>query len=235
MDSVQSTIRAEVSRGACPVPEGAEAFAAYAIASAKGLIPEMENAARQCLDQPMRFEILGERLRLFEGSALRDLVNFRKRCSDNLIACFDLFLEVDPLGPSSIWIGCPEVMPSGPQQSPVLPKWLYQLLSVSKANLKLRNFTDPLAKYSVSSIHRGYTAKLGEHKTCVFCSVVHTSNGFTFCEDLANKLVQARNKVHPFYFSSMTNRDSPPPVGVVIVAHTHWSNLISILGIGKAS
>jgi hypothetical protein len=85
MDSVQSFIRVEVSRGACPVPEGAEVFAAYAIASANKLIPEMRNAARRTLDHPMTFEILGEELRLFEGRALRDLVNFRKRCRDNLI------------------------------------------------------------------------------------------------------------------------------------------------------
>ena len=113
MVSVQSFIRAEVSRGASPAPKGAEAFPAYAIASAKGLIPEMENAARLTLDHPMTFEILGEGLRLFEGWALRDLVNFRKRCRDNLITCLDSFLEVQPPGPSSIWVGCPEVMSTG--------------------------------------------------------------------------------------------------------------------------
>jgi hypothetical protein len=47
MASVQSLIRAEVSRGSFPGPKGAEAFRAYAIASAKGLIPEIENAACQ--------------------------------------------------------------------------------------------------------------------------------------------------------------------------------------------
>ena len=78
MASVQSSIRAEVSRGAFPEPMGVEAFTAYAIASAKQLIPEMENAARQTLSQPMSFEAIGEGLRLFEGWALRDLVNFRK-------------------------------------------------------------------------------------------------------------------------------------------------------------
>jgi hypothetical protein len=76
MDSVQSFVRAEVSRGASPGPKGAEAFPAYAITSAKDLIPEMENAVRLTLDHPMTFEILGEGLRLFEGWALRDLVNY---------------------------------------------------------------------------------------------------------------------------------------------------------------
>jgi hypothetical protein len=93
MASVQSFIRAEVSRGEFPAPKGAEAFSAYAIASGKGLIPEMENAARQTLDHPMTFEILGEGLRLFEGWALRDLANFRKRYRDNLVSCFESFLK----------------------------------------------------------------------------------------------------------------------------------------------
>src|SRR5258708_36157036 len=67
MASVQSSIRAEVSRGEFPAPSGAEAFYAYAIASTKGLIPEMEYIARLTLDYPMTFETIGEGLRLFEG------------------------------------------------------------------------------------------------------------------------------------------------------------------------
>ncbi|KAH9989329.1 hypothetical protein BJV77DRAFT_687990 [Russula vinacea] len=73
MVSVQSSIRAEVSRGNFPAPKGTEAFLAYAIAAGKGLVPEMENAARQTLDQSMTFEVLGEGLQLFDGWALSDL------------------------------------------------------------------------------------------------------------------------------------------------------------------
>jgi hypothetical protein len=109
MASVQFTIRGKVNCGEFPAPKGADAFAAYAIASSKGLIPEMENAARRTLDHPMAFEILGEGLRLFEGWALRDLAGFRRRCRDNLIVCLDSFLKVKPSGPSSIWVGCPDV------------------------------------------------------------------------------------------------------------------------------
>jgi hypothetical protein len=109
MISVQSSIRAEVSRGASPAPKGAEssaeAFSAYAIATAKGLIPETEDAALLTLYHPMTFEILGEKLRLFQGWALRDLVNFRKRLINNTITCIQSFLEVQPPGPSSIWVG----------------------------------------------------------------------------------------------------------------------------------
>jgi hypothetical protein len=79
MASVQSSIRILVKCGEFPAPKGAEAFTAYAIASAKGLIPEMEYAVRLTLDQLMTFEIIGEGLRLFEGSALRDLASLHKR------------------------------------------------------------------------------------------------------------------------------------------------------------
>jgi hypothetical protein len=82
MVSVQSSIRAKVKLGEFPSLKGAEAFTAYAIASARQLIPEMENAARLTLNHPMTFESLGEGLRLFEGSALHDLASFRKRTGD---------------------------------------------------------------------------------------------------------------------------------------------------------
>jgi hypothetical protein len=147
MNLVQSSIRAEVSRReASLAPKGAEAFSAYAIATAKGLIPEIENAAYLTLFQPMTFEILGEGLRLFQGWALRDLGDFRKRYIDNVIACLDSFLEAEPPGPSSIWVGCPEVMligsPSGTY--PVLPILLYQLFSRSLNEWKHDKFTRQL-------------------------------------------------------------------------------------------
>src|SRR5258708_19285203 len=65
MVSAQSFIRSEVSCGRFPAPMGVEAFPAYAIAMGKKLIPGIENAARQTLNHPMTFEILGEVLLLF--------------------------------------------------------------------------------------------------------------------------------------------------------------------------
>ena len=106
MVHVQSCIRVEVNRGSFPAPVGTEVFRAYAIARGKGLIPEMESAARLTLGYPMTFETLGEALRFFEGCALRDLARFRKRCRDKFITCLETFLEAQ--GPSSIWAGCPE-------------------------------------------------------------------------------------------------------------------------------
>jgi hypothetical protein len=83
MSSVRTSIRAEVEYKSFLMPKGAKAFAAYAIASANKLTPEMEYAATFTLDYPMTFEVLGEDLRLFEGPALRDLASFHKRSRDD--------------------------------------------------------------------------------------------------------------------------------------------------------
>ena len=211
MASVQSTIRSKVKCGEFPAPKGAEAFSAYAIAGGKGLIPEMENAARQTLDLPMTFEVLGEGLRLFDGWALRDLANFRKRCRDNLIPSLDPFLKfkVRAWRPSlsSIWIGCPEVMPSSsddwdcPAPVPVLPGWLIQLVSSNQNKLKLQKFTHPLDMHS--RIRGEYITALQNHGNCYFCLEVHLKNGPTFCTELENKLTEAQDKVmYSLYFSS---------------------------------
>ena len=212
MASVQSLIRAEVSRGTFPGPKGAEAFGAYVIASAKGLIPEMENAARQTLEHPMTFETLGEGLRFFEGWALCDLVDLRRRCADNLVICLDSFkfLEVESPGPSSIWFGCPENAQyyydnSGQQrQSPILPNWLSQFLSLSQNNLDLQKFTEPLDLQS--RIRGEYLKALRAHLNCHFCLKVHTEKGSTFCAELESKLAQAGDKVAYSLHPSSTTR-----------------------------
>jgi hypothetical protein len=193
MASVQSSIRTAVSHGAFPAPEGAEAFAAYAIASGKGLIPEMENAARQTLDHPMTFEILGDGLRLFEGWALRDLASFRRRCRDNLVTCLDSFLETEHPGPSSIWVSCPEVNQWNRPPKSVLPKWLNDLLSQCQNDLKSQKFTDALDIHS--RIRGVYSTALQTHVSCNSCMLVHIKNGSTFCTELENKLAQAGEKV----------------------------------------
>ena len=149
MVQVQSSIRERVHWGKFPTPGGTEHFSAYAIARSKGLIPEMEKAARWTLYQPMTFGTLGEGLRLFKGSALRDLAQFRKRGRDNLVTCLESYLDVHAPGPSSIWLGCPEVVPkrSPSDSSPqgVFPGWLCQFISRLNNNLKLRAFTDSIS------------------------------------------------------------------------------------------
>ena len=207
MASVQSSIRAEVSRGRCPVPTEADTFAAYAIASAKGLIPEMEYAARLTLKHPMIFESIGKRLRLFEGCALRDLTDFRKRCRDNLVTCIDSFLDVQCSGPSSFWVGCPEVSVPGEQHSRlsgVLPRWLTQLFLSIREELKFQKISYPLDIHL--RIRREYLRAFQNHAACSFCSVVNRKNGLSFCVGLESKLVQALKKVpHSPYFPSTTN------------------------------
>ena len=200
MTSVQKFIRDEVSLGEFPAPKGAEAFRAYAIAAKKGLVPEMEKAAHQTLDHPMTFEVLGEGLRLFEGWALRDLVSFRKRCKDNLIACLNTFIRVQPPGPSSIWVGCPEFMSARVPwaQNHGLPIWLNLFLLQNQNDLKLQKFTHPLD--IPSRIRREYYTALQNHMNCTFCMRVHIMSGSTFCAELEDKLVQARDKVFFFIF-----------------------------------
>ncbi|KAH8996575.1 hypothetical protein EDB83DRAFT_2276621, partial [Lactarius deliciosus] len=80
MTTIMSTIRFEVGRR---LPATEASFRAYAIACSKQLIPEIETIARLTLDHPMTFEVIADALPLFEGSALSDLVRFRKRCRDN--------------------------------------------------------------------------------------------------------------------------------------------------------
>jgi BTB/POZ domain len=182
MVSVQSFIRTEVSRGASPGPKGAEALPAYAIASAKDLIPEMENAARMTLDHPMTFEILGEGLRLFEGWTLRDLVNYRKRCRDNLVMCLDSFLEALPF------------------------RWLNQLLLRKKNELRLETFTRSLDIHS--RIRQEYAIALQNHEALSYCPEADKRRGSILCAVLENKLAQALDKV-TYSFCFRVSRDLP--------------------------
>jgi hypothetical protein len=160
MVSVQSSIRAEVDRGSFPAPVGTEVFRAYAIASRRRLIPETERAARLTLDYPMTFETLGEGLQLFEGWAVRDLVNFRRRCSENFVACLEPFLQFNTPGPSNIWVSCPEARGRG------LPGWLHQVLSPSNNDLFTHALDTP------SKVREKYLAAIQTHYSCKFCMMV---------------------------------------------------------------
>ena len=194
----QSYIRAEVKRGEFPVPKKTAAFPAYAIARTKGLIPEMESAARQTLESPMTFELLGEGLQLFEDSALQDLASFRMRVRDNLLTCLNSYDDVQPSGPSSIWVGCPEAMPTKPKDpfyrpKRALPRWLTQVFAQNAIRVNLHVFTGRLDIHS--RIRQEYLTALQNHASCLFCLAVHIRNGLTFCAELEKKLVQARDKV----------------------------------------
>lgn len=202
MNSIRSLIRTKVESGEFPEPEGTETFAAYAIACDKGLIPEMENAARLTLAQPMTFDALGKGLRLFKHHALRDLANFRQHCQANLVTCLGLYLG--PSGPSKIWIGCPEVMSSTPsseacQQSHALPKWLEQFFSRKLNDLKLQQFAHPLFKQSILWEEEEYRAAFKSHDDCNFCLRIQAINGFEYVQGLYSTMRQAIEKVlHSF-------------------------------------
>ncbi len=201
MASVQSSIRAEVGHGGFPAPSGTDAFAAYAIASAKGLIPEMEYTARLTLGHPMTFEVLGELLREFEGRALRDLVKFRNRCRDKLVSCFELFLETYQSSSSpNIWISCSgniEYSHSSPSRKrrSSASSWLVELFR--KHLNELRDaFSKPL--FNPRNIRGEYLSTLQAHiksSGCVICAEVHTLKGETFCKELEDRLTQALNEV----------------------------------------
>jgi len=187
MVQVQSAIRAEVNHGTFPGPEKNEAFRAYAIASDKGLIPEMENAARLTLDHPMTFGEIGEELRLFKGSALRDLVRFRRACGNNFASCCRSFLEVDAPGPSSIWVGCPSA--TRPESNKAdLPKWLRRVFPCHMPS----PFTHPLPE--PSSVCARYLTAIQAHD-CTFCLGVYAKKGSSFGAQLERRLKQARDKV----------------------------------------
>jgi hypothetical protein len=188
MDSVQLCICVKVKLGEFPAPRGAEAFPAYAIAGAKGLIPEMESAASQSLNHPMTFQALGEELRLFEGSALRNLASFRKRCRDNLITSLEPFFKSS--GPSGMWVGCLEAMP--------LPRWLNEVLTQNRMGLILQNFTYPLDIHK--RIRREYLTALQSHEDCNFCLKTHIRHGSTFCAELEKKLAQALHTVNYLFY-----------------------------------
>lgn len=200
MIQVQFSIREKVKWSVFPsLPSRRnECFGVYAIARSKGLTPEMEEAARQTLDHPMTLEALGEGLRLFNGPTLGDLAQFRRRCRDNIITCLESFLDIHTPGPSSIWLGCPDVIPKRPRldSSPrdALPIWLCQFLSRMINNLKLRAFTNSLSSLRLT-IDEEYPTALRSHAGCKFCLGVDSVKGSTFRLEIWRKWGQALDEV----------------------------------------
>jgi hypothetical protein len=218
IDSIQSLIRIKVKSKEFPAPKGAEAYSAYVIASSNGLIPEMENAARQTLDHPMTFEFLGEGLRSFEDGALQDLANFRKRYRGNLVSCLKSFLKSKE-SQLNIWTSCASyayisggrnlhgrISSSGLyslSEVPLfntnvsLPSWLAELF------LKhLDGSRDAFSKslFNSRSIRGAYLSALQAHidsDRCISCTRVHTEKGDAFCKELEDRLTQALNEVCP--------------------------------------
>ena len=205
MSAVQSSIRAEVLRRDLPAPTGAQSFRAFAIAFGNNLTPEMGATARLTLDYPLTFEMLGDELRLFSGSALRELASFRKTCRDNIVSCLETFLDAHR-GPSIIWVGCPgsrsqssllraPVSPPNDNDKQTLPRWLRDVFTQQIEELK-QYFTHAIIK--PLSIREKYLAALTRHSRtpndCPTCLMVHAHKGEKYCAGLEQKLTHARNQ-----------------------------------------
>ena len=215
MSAVQSSIRAEVARRGLPAPAGVQTFRAFAIAFGNKLSPEMGTTARLTLDYPLTFESLGDELRMFRGSALRELVKYRKTCRDNIISCLESFLDIRS-DLSKIWIGCPETSKAipdpnvshcgqtrlqpgahlwSPEPKPTLPSWLHDLFTQQSGEMK-ECFTHAIIK--PSSIREKYLKALLKHSSnsrgCHTCVMVHVQKGERYCAELEEKLTHARNQ-----------------------------------------
>jgi BTB/POZ domain len=196
MDSVQSSIRAQVKHKGLLSPKGAEAFRVYALACQKKLIPEMKTAAYLTMGYPFTFEYLGEALRSFEGWALRDLASFRQLCTDSLVSCLKGFLDQGN-GVLGVWVGCPGPLPVvRPKNEGSPPIWLQDLFSGLLAQLYGSTYTlDP------SHFHKEYSKALNDHiskRDCHVCARVHALSGEEFCLEIRDTLTQAQNIQYSF-------------------------------------
>lgn len=185
MYTVQSSIRSEIRRRGLLSPSGAESFRLFAVASSKGLIPEMETAAIITLEHPMTFEFLGDTLRSFEPWALRKLARFHQYCRVSLVSCLWL-LSRKELAPLRAWVGCPKA------DAGALPDWLESIFSTKIR--KLDTFEHPLPFVKPSSFREEYLEAFQAHvreNDCTFCMKIHALHGEHFCTEIEKKLTQA--------------------------------------------
>jgi hypothetical protein len=185
MATVQSSILAEIRRRGLLSPSGVESFRLFAVASSKGLIPEMEATAIITLEHPITFEFLGDALRSFEPWALRKLARFHQYCRVGLVSCL-LLLSRKELTPSRIWVGCPKA------DAGALPDWLEKIFSTKFR--KLDTFEHPLPFIKPSSFREEYLEALQAHireNDCTFCTKIHALHGEHFCTEIEKKLTQA--------------------------------------------
>jgi len=194
MDTVLSSIRAEISRRELLSPTGSEAFRVYAVACSKRLMPEMESTARLTLGYPMTFESLGEAMRSFEGCALHDLADFHYRCKNALSRHFQSLLVVKKRKSSSrIWVGCPTILPPiSERDESRLPTWLESLFL--RKSTQQDTFTQAIPK--AEKLGEEYLQALQAHVNetdCHFCMKVHTLKGEPFCMEIKRGLNLVQN------------------------------------------
>ena len=188
MDKLSSTVRR-----AMVLPTTEAAFRAYAIASSKGLIPEMEATARLTLDHPMTFEVIVDVLPMFEGSALHDLLGFRERCRLNLQSFFISFFDgKDSL--SEAWNVC--YWTKYPHFGKAdIARWFADLVSQKFKNLQ-EPYACPLP--NSSTLRKEYDEALDAHiaelKTCN-CVKLYSTVKATYRDEWLRRLTKARDEV----------------------------------------
>jgi hypothetical protein len=190
MTTVLSTVRSEIGR---QLPATESPFRAYAIASSKQLIPEMETAARLSLDHPMSFKAIGEALPFFNGTSLQNLANFRRRCCDKLLSFFEGFVDGSD-GLSKIWFSCSRT--KRPQFNTVtLAKWLSDFILQYTESLK-ETYTNPLPK--PPSLRKEFIANILPHISrdcCCSCTTVYAREGEAFLDQLSCTVSKIRDEV----------------------------------------
>jgi hypothetical protein len=195
VDTVLSAVHREII-----LPATKSAFRAYAIASSKQLIPEMEAAAHLTLDHPMMFEIIMDTLPLFEGSALLNLVRFRKRCHDNLLSFFVGFVDSDD-SLSKAWNSCHKTKrPHSALQSNkgILAGWFHDLVLQHIKNLQ-ETYTCPLPK--PLSLREEFTKALCTHISgtlCTSCSNLYATEGEALRDEWLNRVSKVWDGVRIF-------------------------------------
>ncbi|KAH9020953.1 hypothetical protein EDB85DRAFT_442222 [Lactarius pseudohatsudake] len=156
----------------------------------------------------MTFEVIADALPLFEGSALSDLVRFRKRCRDNLVSFFEGFVD-GSVSLSKIWFDCQKTKPQLLYDSqskretvkPILAKWLCDLISQHTNTLK-ETYTNTLP--NSSSLRKEFIAALRTHvseTSCPSCPKMYATEGEAFRDQLYYGISKARDEV----------RTLPPP------------------------
>ena len=199
MDTIRSSIRAEVSRKRLFSSTSAELFRVYAVAHRKKLIPEMAMAARLTLFHPLTLTSLGDALPSFEGSALRDLADFRLR----VIRKFSALL-LDCMGSSNTWATCKIHMPLMPvtysysedsDETLDVPNWFVDLQSQLE---EMDKFSQAIP--TSQNLCEMYLEALQSHimeRDCKFCMKAHVMQGEIFCTKLKDVSTKARNVPHP--------------------------------------
>jgi hypothetical protein len=193
MGAVQSSICAEISHKDLLSPaDSNRVFRTYAIACSKGLVPEMETAARLTLNHPLTFETIGEALRLFDGWALRSLADFRLRCVRNITSRIKSFSDCQD-GPSKIWAGCPFECARNP---PKLPPWLDGFFySHSRSDWVHSEYDFDETVLTSVQFRDEFLRALQGHinaNDCHFCLRVYTMKGKAYCTKMCDIPEQAR-------------------------------------------